>query len=119
MLRAQNAGLHYDDWTNVPNMWQQTLRFGLLDLDLLAETIGEDPGHANLLVQRSLAFACLDQVGDRVQFWLDETLHCTAPENLAKTACEKIGGNSLASYGPTRATITLLRKQSQTLYPFS
>jgi adenylosuccinate synthase len=105
------AGLHYDDWTNVPNMWQQTLRFGLLDLDLLAETIGEDLGHANLPVQHSLAFTCLDQVGDRAQFWLDETVYCTSPENLAKTACEKIGGSFLASYGPTRATFNNRHQQ--------
>lgn len=98
------AGLHYDDRTNVPNVWQQTLRFGLLDLDLLTETIREDLGHAALPVQHSLAITCLDQVGDRVQFWLDETLHWASPEGFAKTAWEKIGGNSLASYGPTRAT---------------
>jgi adenylosuccinate synthase len=113
------AGLHYDDWTNVPNIWQQTLRFGLLDLDLLAETIGEDLSHANLPVQHSLAFTCLDQVGDRVRFWLGETQHCMSPESLVKTACEKIGGNSLLSYGPTRETFNIKEIQSRAILDHS
>jgi adenylosuccinate synthase len=55
------------DATNVPNAWQGTLRFALLDVDLLARTVLDDLGDAKgsgIDVTPSLAINCLDQAPD-------------------------------------------------------
>ena len=51
------------DLTNVPNPYQDTLRFGLLDLDNLADTIRKDLQNAQgLRIEVKLAISCLDQL---------------------------------------------------------
>ncbi len=55
------------DPTNQPNDWQGTLRFGLLDLDLLRSTIHADLAAAqDFPVAAHLALTCLDQAGPRL-----------------------------------------------------
>jgi len=58
------------DETNVPNPWQSAIRYGLLDLDLLAERMAEDVAKADgmaVAVGVAVAVSCLDQaVGDVV-----------------------------------------------------
>jgi adenylosuccinate synthase len=109
-------GLAYEDRTNVPNLWQQTIRFGHLDLDLLAETIRGDLGRTGLPVTYRLAVTCLDQVGDAVAFWQDGRCRTAAPQDLVKAAMDAAeraadGGAALArpvvtSRGPMRDMLT-------------
>jgi adenylosuccinate synthase len=82
------AGLKYDDQTNVTNDWQGSLRFGHLDLDLLAETIQHDLTHATIPVQPVLAITCLDQVGAEVAVWQGGRLHHVATKELPQRVRE-------------------------------
>jgi adenylosuccinate synthase len=97
--------LSHADRTNVPNPWQGTLRFGDLDLDLLAESIREDRARTNLPIAHGLAVTCLDQVGEKIRFWHAGELRAAPVETMRAIAHDLIGGNRLASFGPTRATI--------------
>lgn len=50
------------DETNVPNPWQNAIRYGLLDVGLLAATIAKDLANVHgVEVRTSLAVSCLDQ----------------------------------------------------------
>jgi len=93
-----------EDLTNVPNIYQGALRFGLLDLDILAESI-----HADLAWIRDLncvtkiAITCLDQVDeDKIKFILGEEEVESTTEEFITVALPKGG---YLSYGPTRSTI--------------
>lgn len=57
------------DPTNVPNMWQGTLRFGILDLDFLYRNIMDDVAK-NIFADTaySLMITCLDQIDDKAKF---------------------------------------------------
>jgi adenylosuccinate synthase len=60
---TERPGLSFPDPTNAPNEWQGALRFGELDLSLLAESIANDRKEAGrLAVSPRLAVTCLDQV---------------------------------------------------------
>jgi adenylosuccinate synthase len=98
------AGLQYDDKTNLPNDWQGSLRFGHLDLDLLAETITNDlrHAHASLPVRAGLAITCLDQVGTTVAMWHDGRLHHIDTKNLIQQMQEWLSiPVDYGSVGPT------------------
>ncbi len=70
------------DETNVPNMWQGALRFGALDLDLLAMTINEDEARAPIRVKKFLAMTCLDQLVAQAAWWQDDTMQTGAVDQL-------------------------------------
>jgi adenylosuccinate synthase len=99
------AGLTHADPTNVPNPWQGTLRFGDLDLDLLAETIREDLARTDLPIAHGLAITCLDQVGKKVRFWHAGELRVAPAATMRAIAHDLIGGARFGSFGPTCATI--------------
>lgn len=54
------------DLTNKPNEWQQNLRFGYLDVNLLKETIEKDWKFALPHFQKNLAITCLDQTEEHI-----------------------------------------------------
>jgi adenylosuccinate synthase len=95
----------YPDATNVPNSWQGTLRFERLDLDLLHEAVAADMAASPLPVSHRLAVTCLDQVGERVEFWHGDTARTAAPAAMLDTAQALLGGGLIASFGPTRDTL--------------
>lgn len=60
---TEDRALRFADATNIPNEWQGTLRFGRLDVDLLAESIQADlASNHDVSVEPVLAMACLDQL---------------------------------------------------------
>lgn len=63
----QNFPYTVVDHTNVPNEYQGTLRFSLLDVDLLEEFVGKD----RKLNQgsNSMVMTCLDQVENQHLYW--------------------------------------------------
>lgn len=78
-LTRHGAGPMYDernindffapkDNTNIPNPWQHTLRFGILDLDQLKEAIIGDIEKSSINLSPSIAVSCLDQAFDLVPF---------------------------------------------------
>lgn len=100
------AGLQYEDRTNLPNPWQGELRFGELDLDLLAESVQHDLEHAVLPVRPSLALTCLDQIGERAVFWQGGERREVAAGELPLIAATAIGGKpGLRSFGPCSVDI--------------
>ncbi len=96
----------YPDETNTPNMWQGTLRFGALDLDLLAATIRADEVTAPIGIEKHLAVTCLDQVADRAVWWRKDVRETGTGNDLLQAACDHtalpIAG---ISYGPCREDI--------------
>jgi adenylosuccinate synthase len=105
----EDANLSYVDKTNVPNEWQGSLRFGYLDLDLMAESINNDLLHADgsgISIKARIVVTCLDQVGDEVKYYEDNEAHTTSQIGFLKAIERKTGlFISHVSYGPTREDI--------------
>lgn len=101
-------GLAYPDTTNVPNDWQGTLRFGLLDLDLLAESVTGDLRHAaNIAVRHGLAVTCLDQVGESIDYWHGDKPCRSERSEMLRRACDAVGAAfCLVSDGPMASAVT-------------
>lgn len=99
------------DLTNISNQFQGTLRFGLLDLDLLKNTIDKDlefAKNSKLNYKMSLAITCLDQLDGAVDYFDNGRQHkCLAPFEFASFIEDKISPNKMyLSAGLTRDTIT-------------
>lgn len=60
-----------DDPTNRPNLWQENLRFGLIDPQRLGERIRSDIDLAGYAGTASLAVTCLDQASG-LYAWLED-----------------------------------------------
>ncbi len=104
----ETPGLAFPDPTNVPNAWQGRLRFGALDLDLLAKSISADRPSSALSVEKTLAMTCLDQVEDGVSWWLDGRTFSGAPEALVAAARTATGAAIIAtSHGPCREDVAV------------
>jgi len=60
------------DNTNIPNPYQGTMRFGILDLDVINKEISSDIDSKrkwpNLNINISLGITCLDQVGETIKY---------------------------------------------------
>ena len=63
------------DLTNIPNEFQGTLRFGLLDIDLLKENINFDYNKGiKFNIEKSLAITCLDVIEKKAKYIKNNTL---------------------------------------------
>lgn len=60
------------DPTNQPNPWQESLRFGLLDLNRLADRIQADIARSEFATAPSVAVSCLDQAEPRMA-WIEDS----------------------------------------------
>lgn len=102
------------DTTNVPNMWQGALRYGTLDLDILAHAVGRDLAYARILpvsLTHRLAVTCLDQVGKTASYVANERRRQGSPDDLAAAAARAVGAGSLiAGWGPTRTDLAGMRQ---------
>ena len=97
------------DTTNLLNMWQGALRYGTLDLDILARAVRRDLAYgrvAPISLTHRLAVTCLDQVGRTANYVANERLRRGSPDDLAAAAARAVGAASLiAGRGPTRTNI--------------
>lgn len=62
-LPTETPGMPYPgivDQTNIPNQWQGTLRYGLLDVDALGKRIKDDAGNGGSF---NVVLTCVDQLG--------------------------------------------------------
>jgi len=96
-----------EDLTNIPNPYQGALRYGLLDLDFLAETVRNDLRFADGLdYEAKLAITCLDQVDHKARYIVDseqvDSQVCDFVEKVFDTAGVRAG---YVSFGPTRITV--------------
>jgi adenylosuccinate synthase len=100
----READFSYEDKTNVPNMWQKSLRFGYLDLDLMGKTIKADLEKANgYNIKPVIGITCLDQVGDIFSYYWNDIKTTSNAESFFALVEESTGLKvKYASYGPTR-----------------
>jgi adenylosuccinate synthase len=103
-----------EDLTNVPNPYQDVLRYGLLDLNQLAESIRRDWQHAsNFKYRLSLAITCLDQLDGQVDYIEDCLPVRTGLELFVRRILAKTGvRNGYTSYGPVRDQVGRLKFDS-------
>lgn len=73
-MPTENEYLYYNDETNIENEWQGKLRFGFLDIDLMAENLKNDSQNTKLRTNKSIAITCLDQVPDNLKVKYDGKL---------------------------------------------
>lgn len=92
------------DETNVPNPWQSAIRYGLLDLDLLAETIAADVVKADgVELGLSVAVSCLDQAEGDVPHLAGGILAFVPPAGFAAEVAEAVGASrSIGLWAPGR-----------------
>lgn len=96
------------DPTNIPNDWQGTLRFGLLDLDSLKKTIQKDRSQNNTPnTTYSLAVTCLDQVDGHVDYISETRGNSQTVDEFLSNVRQKFEGftHLYESWGRTRSTI--------------
>lgn len=60
------------DLTNVPNEFQENLRFGILDVDLLIEGINKDLQNLSFPANIYITFTCFDQLDSIVKYKVKE-----------------------------------------------
>lgn len=101
------------DLTNIPNEWQGSLRFGLLNLDLLMRTILNDiSNHQDISLVSNLSMTCLDHLpgypnGYRMSYIVSEKEEESTAYDLIK-ALSKGFNIVYTSNGPTREHIRTL-----------
>jgi adenylosuccinate synthase len=104
------------DETNQPNPWQEQLRFGELDLDVLSAAIAKDLALAaasRCAVVPRLAVTCLDQAQGLVPYRRSETGMRARPAAFLEEVAAAVGAPvGLTSYGPSRNHVTLIDADS-------
>ncbi|AKA67929.1 adenylosuccinate synthetase [Clostridium scatologenes] len=96
-----------EDLTNVPNPYQDTLRFGLLDLDLLSKTIQNDLLNVKGLKYKiKISISCLDQLDEKIDYYYNSNKMKTSVGNFIKNVFKAIDvSEGYLSYGDSRETI--------------
>lgn len=88
------------DKTNVPNEFQETLRYGLFDFELFTETVKADfakwEGNANM----NIAITCMDQVPDCFDITINDQCRAIYKDAFIRNICKSVGPVKLISYGP-------------------
>lgn len=109
-------GIH--DATNIHNDWQGSLRFGLLDVDRLAQDIRTDLGDVNgsgVRVSHSLAVTCLDQAPATASFIRNGMIRKSDPLSLARDAGAAAGVSEVhCGYGAGRHDTNVERVRPDT-----
>ncbi len=71
LFPTETSGKLYEkivDLTNMPNEFQEAMRFGILDADLLIEAICKDLRNLNMNATVNMVLTCFDQVDDEVRY---------------------------------------------------
>ena len=94
------------DHTNLFNEFQEHLRFGILDVDDLVETINKDISKNNI-ERRSIAVTCLDQVDRELIKFYEDGIFCESsiPYFVDDLRFGIDGYKIYQSYGRTKETI--------------
>jgi adenylosuccinate synthase len=103
------------DATNLPNRYQGGLRFGLLDVDLLARSIGDDLGdaaRAGIRTEHALAVTCLDQLGNAPVRYVQDGARHEAPVGLflERAAAATRAGALYTISGPARGAVQTMAR---------
>lgn len=97
------------DETNVPNPWQSAIRYGLLDLDLLAETIAADVVKADgVELGLLVAVSCLDQARGGVPHLSYGIVAILPPARFVEEVATRLGADrSIGLWSPGRSSEVL------------
>ncbi len=95
------------DVTNVPNPYQDVLRYGLMDIDALKCAIGRDLVNIEGFdCKVGLAVTCLDQLEEKVDFIVGQEKKKASVKEFLKTLYGRLHiDKGYLSYGPSRETI--------------
>jgi adenylosuccinate synthase len=96
------------DATNVHNDWQGSLRFGWLELDLLADTIKDDLARnkSSIKVNHGIAVTCLDQLDGEATVAEGDKVSKVAADMLPAVIKQRTGASFLIeSRGPSRTNV--------------
>jgi len=111
------AGIY--DPTNIHNQYQGALRFGWLDLDILATSIFRDLQYApfDMNVNHRLAVTCVDQIEGEMTFVKNgRKMAGNMDAFLCEAAKMTRSKEVLVSRGPTRATMSSLLQKDERIY---
>ena len=101
-----------EDLTNVPNAYQGTIRYGLLDINKLSEEISNDLLNIKdkgFKYDVSLGISCMDQIDEKIDYILDSKKLKTSQSEFIDKVLKVVGVNKgYISYGPTRDTIRII-----------
>jgi adenylosuccinate synthase len=99
------------DETNRPNPWQEQLRLGELDLDVLSAAIVRDvglAGPAECTVVPRVAVTCLDQARGEIPYRRSGAKLRGRPSSFLGDVAESVGAPvGLTSHGPSRDSVAL------------
>ncbi len=97
------------DMTNVPNPYQDVLRYGLMDIETLNNTVKRDLTNAEGVdCDVKLAVTCLDQLNEEVDFVIGQEQRIASVNEFIKLVFEKLQiKHGYLSNGPTREAIKL------------
>lgn len=70
------------DETNVPNPFQGTIRYALLDVDELMHFLDDDIQRGSRNIENTLRVTCWDQLPEFVHFFYNNTLQAATPETF-------------------------------------
>jgi adenylosuccinate synthase len=97
------------DETNRPNPWQEQLRLGELDLDVLSAAIARDvglAGPAKCTVVPRVAVTCLDQARGQIPYQRSGAKLRGRPSTFLGDVAESVGAPiGLTSHGPSRYSV--------------
>ncbi|MGB3166634.1 MAG: adenylosuccinate synthetase, partial [Alteraurantiacibacter sp.] len=97
------------DPTNRPNRWQESLRFGLLDIAKLARRLRQQEGTQSDLRGTELALTCCDQVRDRHAWLSDDRLVEGPIEMLCEALAEATGMEITTFASPVNVNTAIKR----------
>lgn len=95
------------DLTNIPNEFQGSLRFGLLDIDLLKDNINYDYNKGNnFIIKKSIAITCLDVIDNKAKYIKDNKLSINDKEQFIEDIIKSIKPyNYYLSFGDRREDV--------------
>jgi len=109
--------LRIEDLTNVPNPYQGTIRYGLLDINNLSEEISNDLLNIKdkeFKYDVSLGISCMDQIDEEIDYILDSKKLKTNQSEFIENVLKVVGvDKGYVSYGPTRDTIKELEYKKE------
>ena len=109
---TEDTHMSFKDETNVHNEWQGALRFGILDLDLMLESIQNDfskTTNSNVKFNKTLCITCLDQTPNVTVKYkgMEKTLRSN---DFIQFVSIIWPGNLMTSHGPERINIKTYEK---------
>lgn len=98
-----------EDRTNVPNPWQSSIRYGLLDLDRLSASIRADiEKGGGVVIDAGLAFCCLDQAVDGIPHIASGRIVHLDAQRFVRDAASSIGLPLFAQWhSPSNPVVSL------------